>query len=415
MAPKVKSPPKQPSGTSASTKKKASPGSDKKEKKATAGTKPSSGTEDNGGVAAVVAQSGEKMADKIRKGMEGDGHRDAATEAHAGSSANMIAAKGAKHKAFLEKGAKKTMSEEQSIEPSIKYEALVKDYEDRAMEVDTHVADGETLLSRFGGALAARNVGGKLDQKASIVYDWDKNKDGKLSLMEFRQQVKGVGIAEQDVHKIDELFKMWDKDSSGFLEIDELKVAFKQAMVAYNAQQSDATELRERAAKMRQVARLAQEVMDRTVELEDEEKIFGQMRGARGATLEEKIGTKLAERNARIDTLVKADSSGDGLMDRQEFRDFASSLIKGVEPAELDRLYGTLDKDGSGALDLAELKQSLHTLQGAASKAAGDLADQAELLAQMVKLVGKLQTRFAKDLATAEKEFADATVVLAKA
>jgi hypothetical protein len=186
-------------------------------------------------------------------------------------------------------------------------------------------------------------------------------------------------------------------------------------MVAYNAQQSDATELRERAAKMRQVARLAQEVMDRTVELEDEEKIFGQMRGARGATLEEKIGTKLAERNARIDTLVKADSSGDGLMDRQEFRDFASSLIKGVEPAELDRLYGTLDKDGSGALDLAELKQSLHTLQGAASKAAGDLADQAELLAQMVKLVGKLQTRFAKDLATAEKEFADATVVLAKA
>ena len=72
----------------------------------------------------------------------------------------------------------------------------------------------------------------------------------------------------------------------------------------------------------------------------------------------------------------------------------------------LSALYGELDKDGSGALDMSELKESLKRLQTAASKSAGDLADQAELVAQMVRIVSKLQGKFDKERSTLENELA---------
>ena len=41
--------------------------------------------------------------------------------------------------------------------------------------------------------------------------------------------------------------------------------------------------------------------------------------GKRGASLEEKIGAKLAQRNTHIANMVVADVNGDGVMDKSEF------------------------------------------------------------------------------------------------
>lgn len=356
----------------------------------------------------IVLEQGEKMSDKIKQELAADGHRDAKHEQHSGSSANMAAAKGAKYKDFLSAGATKTMSGEASIKPAGEFEALAKEYEDRAAEVESHVSDAETLVSRFGAVLVARKVG-KLDERAAIVMDWDKNSDGKISLMEFRQQVKGVGIVEKDVHNIDNLFKQWDKDGSGFLDLSELRVAFKQAIVEANEVEAKARDVRERAATLRRLGALAAEAMERTGELEDEERILADMREKRGASLEEKIGAKLAQRNTHIADMVVADVNGDGVMDKSEFLEFARGV--GIPTAAADddalyTLYGELDKDGSGTLDVSELKESLKRLQSAASKSAGDLADQAELVAQMVRIVGRLQGKFHKERSTLEEELA---------
>ena len=58
-----------------------------------------------------------------------------------------------------------------------------------------------------------------------------------------------AGIKESDVHEIDALFKEFDKDSSGNLEIPELKVAFKRAMLAAGEVRAHADEITEQAAR----------------------------------------------------------------------------------------------------------------------------------------------------------------------
>ena len=70
--------------------------------------------------------------------------------------------------------------------------------------------------------------------------DWDKNSDGKISLMEFRQQVKGVGIVR----------RMYSRQPlragqgrSGFLDLSELGVAFKQAIVEANEVEAKARDV----------------------------------------------------------------------------------------------------------------------------------------------------------------------------
>jgi len=106
----------------------------------------------------------------------------------------------------------------------------------------------------------------------------------------------------------------------------------------------------------------------------------------------------VTKKNAHLSDLTKMDTSSDGLIDKAEFRTFVRGVgIKDnkLDNDEVDALYDTLDHDKSGTLDLKELKETLSRLQMAASKAANDLTDEADLVAQMVKIVGKAQARMA--------------------
>lgn len=318
----------------------------------------------------------------------------------AGSSSNIVAARSAKYKAYLADGAQKSMSEDKHIKPSSHYEELAQQYAEKASRFEAHAADRETILAHFGRALSASRKG-RLDTKAKeILVEWDKNKDGKLSMLEFRMQVSALGIAGDDA--IDEqIFKPLDRDGNGFLDLHELKIGLKRALLDAQVAKESGKERREQAEALTRLAVDAREVGEWTAELEAEEANLREMRDAHGRTTEERLGIVLAKRNTHLGDLLNNDVNGDGLMDRKELRGFLHEVVtreklEAIDEAEFEKMYSSVDKDANGTLDRDELKELLKLLQGAAAGAATDLTDQADLVSSMVKFVGKQQTKFEK-------------------
>ena len=250
-----------------------------------------------------------------------------------------------------------------SIKAASYYVALAADYEQRAAAHERKASSGTTLLSRFGAKLAEQKIG-RLDEKASIVWDWDRNKDGKLDKGEFRLQVKGLGVSDADVKEIDALFGSFDKDSSGFLELSELKVGFKRAMLAAAEMEAQSRDVLERVGQLRRLADEAKAVAELTLDLESEQRSLDEMQSKGGSTLEARLGATISKKNMHVADMVAMDRNDDGGVDKREFRAFLEAEgIHGVSGEELDELYAALDVDGSGALDRVELNESLKKLR----------------------------------------------------
>ena len=100
-------------------------------------------------------------------------------------------------------------------------------------------------------------------------------------------------------------------------------------------------------------------------------------------------------------------------VDPGEFRRFVArhsadgGFDKEIDGAEIDALFRAIDTDASGALDRVELKAALQRLQGAAARATADLLDQAELVAELVRFVGKKQKKFEQMMATQDEQQPD--------
>ena len=299
---------------------------------------------------------------------------------------------------------------EATIKPASVYEEIATSFEARAVEHESHAADNVTLITRFGALLSEKKVG-KLDAKSDIVWEWDKNGDGKLSQSEFRLQMKGLGLSD-DVKEIDSLFKDWDKDSSGFLELTELKVAFKYALVKAAEVAGGSKEIRERAERLRHIAAQAKEVVERTAELETEEATLQSMKDSKGKTLEEKLGQVLAKRNTHIGDLTQGwDSSGDGIVDKAEFKQHVKSIVAEIDEQALEELYEQVDGDHNGKLDVSELKETLKRLQIAASRSVADVADEVSLVTEMQRIVKKMQLKMDKTVADDKKMEEEAAAV----
>lgn len=56
------------------------------------------------------------------------------------------------------------------------------------------------------------------------------------------------------------------------------------------------------------------------------------------------------------------DDSGDGQIDKKEFRGHVLALGVEAEPADIDALFRSLDKDGQGKLDVEEIKLAVKEL-----------------------------------------------------
>jgi len=63
------------------------------------------------------------------------------------------------------------------------------------------------------------------------------------------------------------------------------------------------------------------------------------------------------------DVATKWDASGDGELDKKEFRQNVLKLLPDSEPAAIDAIFDRLDADGGGTLNMTEVKKALKSFQ----------------------------------------------------
>ena len=159
-----------------------------------------------------------------------------------------------------------------------------------------------------------------------------------------------------------------DADKGGSLDLAELKVALKSVLDAASRAETEAQALKAWSDECRAKAAQTDEAARTTEAAEKAEVELGQLETSAGPP-DVQLGALIIKRNLKIGDLVsKWDVSGDGLVDRGEFRKSVKELGVKAEDTEIDALFDSLDSDGSGELDVAELKELLTRLKETAQQ-----------------------------------------------
>ena len=203
---------------------------------------------------------------------------------------------------------------------------------------------------------------------------WDKNSDGDLSMAEVRVGVRALGIAANNA-EIDKLFKSFDADHSGKLDlnelkpcIDELRNSAKAAKAQAHAESKRAKICEERAAMF-----FAAEMTMRAAEVEKER--FTQFKRTFG--LEERIGFAVRKSKTKLDTLLKQWPGGQvGYVSRQALGEGLKNLNVDETPSherDLDLWFENCFSEGLAASRCRwdggiNLKYDLHKCLAAAKK-----------------------------------------------
>ena len=217
-----------------------------------------------------------------------------------------------------------------------------------------------------------------------------------ISKMEFRQHVRRIlerPDVKPDVKQIDSLFERLDDDNSGAIDVSELRTALKRLQTVAATAGSDAEKVSARAESFRERARQAGTALVATQQMESAYADMDQRSNEH--SLESRLGALLHAKSMKLgELMLKWDRSGDGAIDKLEFRSNVRNLGLEASNVELDELFAKLDEDGGGTLDPTEIKHALRSLQESAEdtskhmrklqKAAGELvkrarAEQAEM------------------------------------
>jgi Ca2+-binding EF-hand superfamily protein len=199
------------------------------------------------------------------------------------------------------------------------------------------------------------------------MREWDPNGDGKISKMEFRQDIRKLLGMETDVREIDALFESLDADSGGSLDASELKLALSTLQECAVRAERDGVAQRERAAAYRDLSAEASRVAEATRLAEEHAR---KLEAATNKSPGAQLGSIMTEKGIRAaDVVAKWDRSGDGEIDKKEFRREVVALGVEATPSEIDALFESLDGDGGGSLDLKELRVALKSLQDQAAAA----------------------------------------------
>ena len=190
-----------------------------------------------------------------------------------------------------------------------------------------------------------------------LFREWDEDQSGTIELSEFRMAMKACGF---DVPKaeIDAVFAQLDKDGSGKLEYKELNKMLRTgagstldpalrpgAMGDISGKSANKHALR-RGMSGRKGAVLATSV--KLAPVEEGGSVVDQLRGI------------LNQNAVRIIDLFRDwDEDGNGKIVAKEFRKAIAALGYSAPRADLDALFAQLDKDGSGELEYAELNKAL--------------------------------------------------------
>ena len=144
------------------------------------------------------------------------------------------------------------------------------------------------------------------------LQEWDKTGDGTISRGEWRIRLRTLGLAnEYPTADVDELFAKYDEDSSGTINLRELKSALKRLKnrtVAHCAREAAAKKLAEpppRAKELRAKANAAREAItcaNRADTCEDE---LAELRVEYSGRIDLQLGALLAKRHIQVGEMVR--------------------------------------------------------------------------------------------------------------
>ena len=137
---------------------------------------------------------------------------------------------------------------------------------DLRAEADVYLAEAQSFVSRvsasedtferrLGAALVEKLKDEKLNKATltKMIREWDRNGDGELDKIEFRQAVRKTLLLDRPSSnaEIDGLFQDFDSDNSGKLDLNELKPALQALKDAAAAGAAHEDSLREAAESLR--------------------------------------------------------------------------------------------------------------------------------------------------------------------
>jgi Ca2+-binding EF-hand superfamily protein len=225
---------------------------------------------------------------------------------------------------------------------------------------------------------------------AALMRDWDPNRDGVISKMEFRQNVRKLVPQKHDAKDVDTLFDKLDLDRSGELEIPELKTALRTLMDSAAEAAVNSVAIKERADKLFEKAARTREVERKTLLVEQVER---EVREYQKKSVGAQLGTILTKKAMKVSDIVSQWGGQAGLVDAAEFRKQVALLGLTAGPHEVNSLFKMLDDDGGGTLDQSEIKSAFRKL-----------ADECETVKASTK---RLNSKFAEVLKAAKAAQAD--------
>lgn len=224
----------------------------------------------------------------------------------------------------------------------------------------------KTLAARLGVVLVAKNI-----KVAELVATWAKRGEDEINKFEFRQHVRK--LVKCEAVEVDALFDELDVDSDGQLDTGEMRESFGKFRDAAKSMSLRESSVREVGSRLQQRAHAAQAAAKMMTEVEG---LLAEIEESRAMErsgklpLRERLGMTLATKNLKTNELVlKWDDSGNGLIEKSEFRKHVAILMgvekdadKAAPGGEIDQLFDELDEDKGGFLDDSEIKQALRTL-----------------------------------------------------
>jgi Ca2+-binding EF-hand superfamily protein len=199
----------------------------------------------------------------------------------------------------------------------------------------------------------------------------------------------------QPIHEIDALFDSLDCDGGGSLDFREFKSALKGFRAAVESESQADSSVHAHAERTRVVAEALNLAARETEAFERSGAELEALRGVGAGTVESRLGHLLTMRNMKVGEMVArwATTSGaDGdasCVSKAEFRQHILNdkelRLQATTAEELDGLFDRLDADGSGSLDVAELRMALKRCQDEHQRRQAELDDKTDALASLAK------------------------------